>query len=462
MGSSLAKKIQGTRWIIGDGKITRFWQDIWLDERPLNEAVVMALPNGFDDLRLCDYWQNGAGWLMLQIEPYLPAALTLNLWALVIDTVTRAKNRISWSQSLDGQFSVSSAFSFLTRDKTPRHDLEGLFKRVWRAVIPERVRVFLWLGVNQVIMTNVERRRRHLSDSGMCQVCKGGDETIIHILRDCPAMEGVLLRLVPIRKRHAFFTQSLLEWVSSNLGDTRDIENMTWATLFATTLWWGWKWRCINVFNGSGKCRDKVKFVKEQAREDTLAHIKTNVSVLRSSNPVRVERWIKWTRPSSGWMKLNTDGASRGNPGAAAAGGVIRDEGGAWCRGFALNIGICTAPLAELWGVYYGLLIAWESGSRRVAIEVDSEAVVSFLTIGISHVHPLSFLVLLCHGFISKDWLVRISYVHREANRLANGLANYAFSLPLGFHSFASVPDVVRSLFLEDSSGVASLRQVIV
>jgi len=30
------------------------------------------------------------------------------------------------------------------------------------------------------------------------------------------------------------------------------------------------------------------------------------------------------------------------------------------CGGFALNIGRCLAPLAELWGVYYGLYIVWE------------------------------------------------------------------------------------------------------
>lgn len=37
----------------------------------------------------------------------------------------------------------------------------------------------------QAIMTNMERYRRHLNDTSLCQVCKGGEESIIHILRDC-------------------------------------------------------------------------------------------------------------------------------------------------------------------------------------------------------------------------------------------------------------------------------------
>ncbi|XP_019097453.1 PREDICTED: sugar transporter ERD6-like 17 [Camelina sativa] len=69
----------------------------------------------------------------------------------------------------------------------------------------------------------------------------------------------------------------------------------------------------------------------------------------------------------------NTDGASHENPGLATAGGVLRDRMGQWCRGFALNIGICSAPLAELWGVYYGLHIAWEQRVTRLELEVDSE-----------------------------------------------------------------------------------------
>ncbi|VYS68370.1 unnamed protein product [Arabidopsis thaliana] len=111
-------------------------------------------------------------------------------------------------------------------------------------------------------------------------------------------------------------------------------------------------------------------------------------------------------------MKLNTDGASRGNPGLATVGGVVRDGQGRWCGGFALNIGVCSASLAELWGVYYGLNIAWERRFRRVELEVDSELVVVFLTRGISDTHPLSFLVRLCHDFLSRDWLVCVTHVY--------------------------------------------------
>ncbi|CAA7019518.1 unnamed protein product [Microthlaspi erraticum] len=116
--------------------------------------------------------------------------------------------------------------------------------------------------------------------------------------------------------------------------------------------------------------------------------------------------------------------------------------------------------VSELWGLYYGLCIAWEKGVTRLEVEVDSSLVVGFMKTGISDTHPLSFLVHLCHGFLAKDWDVRFTHVYRETNRLADGLANYAFSLQLGLHTFDLVPSVLVSVLCEDEYGNSISRHV--
>ncbi|CAA7031066.1 unnamed protein product [Microthlaspi erraticum] len=287
--------------------------------------------------------------------------------------------------------------------------MQALFTRIWHVIASEQTRVFLWLVARQVIMTNMKRQRRHLTDTGICQVCKGGEESILHILRDCPAMFEIWSRFVPMAKQGEFFNTPLLGWLYENLGVHTEIGRYNWSTLFAITTWWGWKWRCWNVFGKTGKCRDRVKFLRDLAKETSEAHTKGRE---RGTAGVRVERHIVWTPPISGWFKVNTDAASKGNPGRALAGGVLRDEDGTWCGGFAINIGICSAPLAELWGIYYGLYMAWEKRVPRLIVEVDSEVVVSFFNAGINDSHPLSFLVRLCYGFFSRDWLIRVIHVY--------------------------------------------------
>ncbi|KAG7536434.1 hem peroxidase [Arabidopsis suecica] len=116
--------------------------------------------------------------------------------------------------------------------------------------------------------------------------------------------------------------------------------------MFSMAVWWGWNWRCTNVFREQKTCRDKVRFVKDIAAKVRRAHVAVK------SGTHTVERgvmMIRWRAPSVGWVKLTTNGASCGNRGLAAAGGVIRDGDGLWLGGFALNIGICSAPLAKLW-----------------------------------------------------------------------------------------------------------------
>ncbi|CAA7018343.1 unnamed protein product [Microthlaspi erraticum] len=349
--------LPGQRWVVGDGSTIRFWTDKWLSGVSLSEKATSALPANYEGFVAKDLWIPGRGWRFDQILPYVSENTGLELWSIVVDCVTGAKDRLSWGGSAEGKFTVKSAYSLLTLNESPRQNMEQFWKRVWRVKAPERVRVFLWLVCKQAIMTNVERKRRHLCDSDVCSVCCGGFETILHVLRDCPAMAGIWQRIVPARERSEFFSQSLLVWLFQNLKEETSMNGVPWATQFAMGVWWGWKWRCGNVFGENRRCPDRVKFIKDLAKEVWMAHLATPEL---SRSTAREERLIGWSPPEGDWIKLNTDGASRGNPGSAAAGGVLRDAEGQWCGGFAINIGRCSAPLAELWGVYYGLCMAWE------------------------------------------------------------------------------------------------------
>lgn len=315
----------GRSWVLGDGRQIHFWSDKWMMNKRLAENAVRELPFGYETVRIRDLWRHGEGWIMSNIIPYIPDNIRLELMSIVLDNFTGARDRLSWGESANGEFSVASAYTMLTRDSSPAPVMTRFYGRIWKTVTTERVKLFMWQVGNQALLTNVERYRRHLSSTDMCQVCKSGAETILHILRDCPAMAGIWARITPLRRRSTFFTQSLLEWLFSNLGDEVVMFESNWSTVFSIAIWWGWKWRCDNVFGNSRKCRDRIKFIKDAAKDITAAHEKCKVS---SSHGPRVERMIGWTAPLHGWIKLNTDGASHGNPGQATAGGVLRDENG--------------------------------------------------------------------------------------------------------------------------------------
>jgi heat shock 70kDa protein 1/2/6/8 len=51
--------------------------------------------------------------------------------------------------------------------------------------------------------------------------------------------------------------------------------------------------------------------------------------------------------------------------------GIICDKSGQWVSGFGAHIGYSSAIVAELWGVIYGLKLAWYSGCRNIKLEID-------------------------------------------------------------------------------------------
>ncbi|KAK5771355.1 hypothetical protein PVK06_047555 [Gossypium arboreum] len=54
----------------------------------------------------------------------------------------------------------------------------------------------------------------------------------------------------------------------------------------------------------------------------------------------------------------------------AGAGDVLRDSNGTWLVGFSAFCGNRNSSLAELWGIYHGIQVAW-TAIRRIIIESD-------------------------------------------------------------------------------------------
>jgi len=75
-------------------------------------------------------------------------------------------------------------------------------------------------------------------------------------------------------------------------------------------------------------------------------------------------------------VKCNSDGASLGNPGNAAYGGIFRNSSSDFLGGFAINLGVSTALCSELIGAMVAIEIAYKEGWLSLCLETD----VSFIS----------------------------------------------------------------------------------
>ncbi|XP_043724093.1 GABA transporter 1-like [Telopea speciosissima] len=111
--------------------------------------------------------------------------------------------------------------------------------------------------------------------------------------------------------------------------------------------------------------------VRNQA--DLLCARLLHIPILPCPRQVIQEVW--WSRPLVGWVKLNSDGCSLGNPGRAGAGGILRDVTAIPIGAFGIFLGISSNILAEFSAVLHGILLAKEKGVTCLWIECDSTAV---------------------------------------------------------------------------------------
>jgi len=132
-------------------------------------------------------------------------------------------------------------------------------------------------------------------------------------------------------------------------------------------------------------------------------------------------------KPAVAAYRANIDGGSRGNPGPAAYGVIVRDGRGEVVAKLKKYIGRSTNNVAEYYGLIAALDYAESHGVRAIRIESDSELLVKQMRgqykVKSEDLRPFfERAQKMSKAFDS----FRIEHVYREQNREADALANEA------------------------------------
>jgi ribonuclease HI len=150
-------------------------------------------------------------------------------------------------------------------------------------------------------------------------------------------------------------------------------------------------------------------------------------------------------KPASAAYRANIDGGSRGNPGPAAYGVVIRDPRGEIVARLKKYIGRMTNNVAEYYGLIAALDYAQSKGIRALRVESDSELLVKQMS-GQYKVKNADLRPLFERAKKMSQALesFRIEHVYREQNREADALANEALDETSGASSTPGAPSKAK------------------
>jgi ribonuclease HI len=443
-------------WSIGDGSQAEFWNDKWFDEKFRISDVDFHIPNEVRGWKVKDAVLANGEWNFELLRNLVPNSIIQKLHAIIPPCVNQEADALFWPGTTSGKFTVTAAYQLL--NGVDLLNVDKKWQQIWKINCIERTRVFVWQLMHDRLLTKARLARWQIGDP-LCHSCNQFEETIIHVVRDCASAVDVWKNLLSTQERGKFFVVEAQEWINLNIANKFGQRyGNDWQAIWATTCYLLWQWR--------NKSMHDDEFVRPERTwkviEDYVHTYRMSMAAEEQVRHGASQQWmnIRWVSPPSGWFVLNTDGAAKASDKRAGCGGILRRDNGMWVEGFAKALGDTTAYMAELWGIYEGLLLANRRAVERLELRTDSQIIAQSLQERTNGSMMGCALLRRIRSLLDGPWEVKIIHVYREANRCADMLANMGSEGTSGIEFFDSPPAKVLLCVDDDIRGVSYPRLI--
>ncbi|KAL2894080.1 hypothetical protein RDABS01_009989, partial [Bienertia sinuspersici] len=334
----------------------------------------------------------------------------------------------AWKGSKDGNFSVKSAYYMAVGEYTkgsPSSSKCGeqvVWKKIWRANIPPKVRNFAWRFVHNATPVNTNLEKKGVEIDITCKRCGEAKEDVTHLILSCCESRKIWY-LSPLRLDVVLRDgMSLWDWIIEMLQKITEVE---WWDLFWEICWSIWLDRNNRIFT---KVKRNCEWWISKA-VGAVGEYRKAVEASKSGGLVAVRSREKWGRPPAGHFKLNTDAALRDN-GRVGLGAVLRDSEGDVLVAVCDTVnGVSEVEVAEALALRRAVQIVMEAGFHSFSIEVDC-LVLANAVLKKREVRSTFGLVVkdVCR-LLDSCGTASICHVRRGANKVAHGLAKESLEI---------------------------------
>ncbi|XP_059075024.1 uncharacterized protein LOC131875037 [Cryptomeria japonica] len=204
-------------------------------------------------------------------------------------------------------------------------------------------------------LTGERLRRLGFLGPFRCIMCKKAEESLDHLLLQCEKAQTIWSFLLGKLGWMAPLPNTVLDLFSSwNIPSRRSVFSSLWIVVPSLVIWEIWKERNRRLFQEKEKSMENLLLRVEQAIVESVSAAAKNHNLakhpytsedrmiqtnspfvncqpingsLRVNPPLEKEE-VKWEPPSKEWIKINFDGASKGNLRTSRVGVVTRNDKG--------------------------------------------------------------------------------------------------------------------------------------
>ncbi|KAK1258097.1 hypothetical protein QJS04_geneDACA012314 [Acorus gramineus] len=172
-------------WELGEGTQAHFWEDAWWEGCALRTRFPLAFQaarrkGGLVEERRgkhCDRW----GSCCFPCRGRYPAE--------------GREDRKVWGPNATSRFSVHDAYEWWARPTRPVTSVHDKASLLWKFKIPLKVKDFLWLALQNRLLTKAYRVRWCPNEDATCILCHAEVETTQHLLCACGFAQDIWRRL---------------------------------------------------------------------------------------------------------------------------------------------------------------------------------------------------------------------------------------------------------------------------
>nr|XP_016480745.1 PREDICTED: uncharacterized protein LOC107801860 [Nicotiana tabacum] len=284
-----------------------------------------------------------------------------------------------WMLKTRGNFSVKSVWEYLRR----RNDPTLAYKVIWVKGLPFKIAFFMWkVWKNKLPLDDFMRRLGYCMPSKCWYCIEPKEESLIHLFFTSHAAKIVwkyFLSRQGIRLEGLTLHQAITScWTVQVLPRIKPIMQ----ALPSCIIWELWK-RRNNFKYGEAVLISRVIYQVSSSlqaivrvRKPCLINVphkwKDLLTMLENYTPRMKYDKVIWELPMVGWVKVNTDGASRGNPGRSSIGLCIRNDDGDLVYVLGREINAATNTKAEIVAILEALRICSAHNYMQVWLQTDS------------------------------------------------------------------------------------------
>jgi hypothetical protein len=273
---------------IRDGTNTRFWDDIWVGDKPLKDKYP-TLYNIVRDPHASVAKVLATSPLNISFRRALVDNKLVQWFHLVAQIshvqLVQGSDHFKWSLTKSGLFTVHSMYQHLIDSRTP-----FLHKRIWKIRIPLKIKIFLWFLQRGVVLTKDNLAKKNWKGSQQC-ICCNMNESIQHLFIDCPLTQMIwriiffATNLKPPRSIHHMFGS----WLNNQ---DKKIKSLIWVGVAA--FCWA-LWRCRNdvifknlktnsvmqvIFRGAYWLRFWAHLQRDEQAKDALSSLSKKLEMI--------------------------------------------------------------------------------------------------------------------------------------------------------------------------------------